>query len=499
MQNLAFADYSTYRYRIPKRHPGTLEWVQNHKVYQKWVSKGSMPALLWLSGNPGCGKTVISAFLLDCLEERAKTTNAKVAYFFCDDKQEKQKSAQSLLRGLIHQLVVTTPSLIKHAMVHYINQGAIMVESLDTLWRIFLSIITDPLSNGTYIILDALDECEKTSRDDLLRRLSEYFRSSSETTDTYLKVLITSRPYPEIQILLQEQPTTTRLKVEDEEQNINADISSFVSHKVDELAKERGYDLRLKEEVQKALQAGADGMFLWVSLIVEELLDTPISLVSETLASIPNSLNGLYTHLLRRLDGRKTKVARHILTWVVMAPRPMRVVELAIACSIKSSHRSASSIENVLITGFKQAIALCGPILKIQGGIVYLVHQSAKEFLLDPVLHSSLPDFSISPKQANHELAITCLTYLSFDEFSPGLTDVNISHYSRYRFLSFAAICWPQFVRNADENHPMIWQSFYRLAQSKERLGLASIVFYSAIPWVDYRKPADPLFVSAYH
>lgn len=307
-----------------------------------------MSQLLSISGNPGCGKTVISAYLLDGLDNELKDTDVRVAYFFCDDKEETQKSAQSLLCGLIHQLVTKTPNLIKRPMLGHVAFGPKMLESLDVLWQVFVSIATDTLSNGIYV-LDALDECEKSSRDDLLQRLSSYFLPESKTTvNTYIKVLITIRPYQEIPILLLKNQNI-RLKTESEGRNSNANITSLINHKVDELADICRYDSGLKEMVRAKLNSGADGMFLWVSLIVKALLDTPTSLVSETLEATPDSINGLYSHLLSRLDGRRVGLARDILIWVVTAPQPMSVVELAIACSIKITHESESSIETAII------------------------------------------------------------------------------------------------------------------------------------------------------
>jgi predicted AAA+ superfamily ATPase len=77
-----------------------LDWVLKHKVYLNWEDPLSRSQLLWVSGIPGCGKTVLSAFLINRLKMSEK--NTKVAYFFCDDKEEKQKSVEALLRGLIH-------------------------------------------------------------------------------------------------------------------------------------------------------------------------------------------------------------------------------------------------------------------------------------------------------------------------------------------------------------------------------------------------------------
>jgi hypothetical protein len=130
-------------------------------------------------------------------------------------------------------------------------------------------------------------------------------------------------------------------------------------------------------------------------LIIKELSETPIEEVDNTLHAIPDDLNQLYNHLLSKLNSKQAKVAKSILRWVVMAPRPMKLTELAIACSVKSSYTSASAIDSMLIIGFGRNVTLCGPILKIDNGYVHLVHQSAKvspelEILLSPDARSPI-------------------------------------------------------------------------------------------------------------
>jgi hypothetical protein len=95
------------------------------------------------------------------------------------------------------------------------------------------------------------------------------------------------------------------------------------------------------------------------------------------LRAFPVDLNGLYKHLLLRIKMTADKTKR-ILKWVLFAPRPMKVEELAIAYAVQLHYKSVSCIDDSLITGFPQCISLCGPILMIKDGLVHLVHQSAK-------------------------------------------------------------------------------------------------------------------------
>jgi hypothetical protein len=70
-------------------------------------------------------------------------------------------------------------------------------------------------------------------------------------------------------MLLNEQPC---IELEKEEARINADISSFISHEVKKLC----YSSGLENGVHQKLLTGSGAIFLWVSLVIDELKETPI-------------------------------------------------------------------------------------------------------------------------------------------------------------------------------------------------------------------------------
>jgi hypothetical protein len=161
-----------------------------------------------------------------------------VLYFFFDDKYEKHKSPQSLLRGLIHQLICSNPSFIRHAISRYTTQGIQMIESVESLWSIFTDIATDDeIKNGLYVVIDALDECEPSSTKILLQYFQHFLQTLNHTfiNQTFLKVIITSRPHYKIADLMDYGPfSSIRLKAE-AGNHINADLHDFISDKVEEL------------------------------------------------------------------------------------------------------------------------------------------------------------------------------------------------------------------------------------------------------------------------
>jgi DNA replication protein DnaC len=91
--------------RAKIRAKGTCEWLLLQKEYTSWIVSDKSQ-LLRLEGGPGIGKTVLASFLVEKLVKRSQTTpHMTFAYFFCDNKNEKRRTAVSILRGLILQLL----------------------------------------------------------------------------------------------------------------------------------------------------------------------------------------------------------------------------------------------------------------------------------------------------------------------------------------------------------------------------------------------------------
>jgi hypothetical protein len=131
-----------------------------HPVFQEWYS-GSR-RYLWLHGLAGCGKTVLSATVLDHL---AKGSGRLILSFFFDFGDKVKKTVDGMLRSLVFQLYrggtdsarVLGASFQKHQ--DCCNQPSIKALS-DALFMILAA------QEQVVIVLDALDE--STSRDELL-------------------------------------------------------------------------------------------------------------------------------------------------------------------------------------------------------------------------------------------------------------------------------------------------------------------------------------------
>lgn len=157
----------------------------------------------------------MALYLADELTEMFCRANGKVlAYFFCDSGFEERKTATSVVRGLLLQLVQQHPQLLDHILPKYEERAAKLFESFDAVWSMFIKAAADERTGFKFCIVDALDECDTESQKTLLQQLEETFSAPEAVRN--VRFLITSRPYPEICESMEQFAT-------------NADLAAFPS------------------------------------------------------------------------------------------------------------------------------------------------------------------------------------------------------------------------------------------------------------------------------
>lgn len=235
-------DYSSHLLLNPPRVPCTCRWLTEHPHYQSWTQSPSTD-LLWVSADPGFGKSMLARCLIKEGLDHTPLADCNRAFFFFQDDNEEQKSCVNAICSLLHQLFTRQPWLTKHAINDFRAKGAAFANSMETLWKILLAACSDTeLSDGWVIVLDALDECENVScKKGFLKRLREV--GSGEQKQQHgpmrLKILVTSRPYHDIERGFRPVTytiTTIRLAGELESDTIAKEVDAGISHRVQELA-----------------------------------------------------------------------------------------------------------------------------------------------------------------------------------------------------------------------------------------------------------------------
>ncbi|KAK8207098.1 hypothetical protein IWZ01DRAFT_528767 [Phyllosticta capitalensis] len=428
LQLFAQVDYEGYKLAVPERIPGTCQWFLGQQRYHKWLQEDSK--LLLVSADPGCGKSVLSKFLID--SEFPETGN-QICYFFFKDGHTDSTSLKKALCALIHQLLCANPALIrKHAMAPFKKSGQALVESDLALWNLFLDIATDPVCNGVLCVLDALDECSDESLA-MLRKLLDH--SSARRKESHLRFFMTTRPYENITLEFQDQEDL-RIpgEADDLSGKISQDISLVIHERMKSLQKRLDLDTKLTTYLEKRLIEMENRTYLWVHLVFDDLGFETGSYhgkdgaskradkrfkrtekgIDNALASIPTSVTEAYEKILSRTPSEDEDNLRKALRIVLAATRPLTVSEMNVAMEISEETKSWNDIDCEDDKQFVQRLkGLGGLFISITGGKIYLIHQTAREFLLPKEgEESSKWCHSITEDEAQTEMRMIVSTYM---------------------------------------------------------------------------------------
>lgn len=143
-------------------NPDSGAWLLKHDRFEKWfdVNFCSTP-LLWLSGKPGAGKTVLASRVI---EEARKIQGTSLAFFYCNENDPSRNTFTSVARGLLSQLLAQDESLLLHMDKQRLDSREAIL-SRSGLAKDLLKIALK--RRKTYIIIDGIDECARDQRKDI--------------------------------------------------------------------------------------------------------------------------------------------------------------------------------------------------------------------------------------------------------------------------------------------------------------------------------------------
>ena len=197
------------------------------------------------------------SYIIDTLRNTYHST--PVVFFYCSYKEQERRTAHSISRTLLKQSLSLEKSLEPSLVSAFRKEeeSGHPGTSLNFLhakqyFKAAMSRLGD-----LFIVIDALDECETTEREEV----TTFLRSLLEGEEAYrVKVLITSRPEDDLCLAFDDQ-SSYRINVGD----TTEDIKPFVVNRVGELVRSkkllRGKVLPdLQKEIIDTLNRNADGM-----------------------------------------------------------------------------------------------------------------------------------------------------------------------------------------------------------------------------------------------
>lgn len=136
--------------------PGTNNWFFESPEFRRWENGASN--FMWISGNPGSGKTTLCSAVIDTLKARHGPQNpAALAYYYCRDDDQKTQEDDLILRIIIGQLSHQRQS--PFACLQRLYKRSTKTQSHPSRTEL-VSVLQEILGSfaTTYIIIDGLDQ-----------------------------------------------------------------------------------------------------------------------------------------------------------------------------------------------------------------------------------------------------------------------------------------------------------------------------------------------------
>ncbi|KAF3391859.1 Ankyrin repeat domain-containing protein 50 [Talaromyces pinophilus] len=478
--------YEQYKDINPNRVKGTCEWVLKSSEYRRWWESSSND-LLWISADPGCGKSVLAKSLIDEVFH-ASTPTVSICYFFFKDNDE-QNSLATALCAILHQLFGLQPHLLRYALPFWEKNREKIHQGVEDLWHIFMAAMSDPESVDTICVFDALDECRRSDQKQLIGKLQQYYtKHRLSPPRSSLKFLVTSRPYDEIEEDFQsiiELFPQIHLRGEEENDQIHDEISLVVKIRVSELGKQLKLKATTEARLEKVLLEMEHRTYLWLYLAIDDIrtmFKDSLRPDQESVPLIPKSVNEAYRKILDRVTPRQEATVKTILRIIVGARRPLTIMEMAMALGVATSKSARTVVEaKVDLEGLGEKIRrLCGLFVFINDSKIYLIHQTAREFLITNIDGTTRHKWHFLLIDIEKEMVEICARYLLMDDLTDREWQENV-----HGLLVYSAQHWPDHFREISSLKAELFELVYRLYDvNTERFALWFPVFWqSAMPF----------------
>ncbi|KAF8246554.1 hypothetical protein K440DRAFT_602223, partial [Wilcoxina mikolae CBS 423.85] len=422
-----------------ERKYGTGKWLLETDEFKQWKEGKAKSRLLWGRGIPGAGKTFLSSTVIDHLLDQSSKPG--VAYIYFDYNEQDRQKPTDVLSSLVRQLSGQSGQLPK--ILEDLYDELKPKEKQPSLQSLYDAIVA--LSKQfpqVYIICDALDECDQQKQRTTLLPLFHQLGQNG------VNLFMTSRPYPEdIQDSFQDI-TTIELSANE------SDIRSYIRETINQnlRAKRLVQNAKCEERIISQLMDCAKGMFLLVRFHINFLCSqtTPRKILTEldNLKNTPTRkepLDPTYDRAFGQLNRQPEGCVRlglKIISWLSKARRTLTVEELRIAVSVEPN---TYELDDLDLPDRMTLTDVCSGLVVIEenSNTIRFAHFTVLEWLLRK---------SIIPEGADLDIAITCITYLTFDAFSGGPCGWRIKdRFQNNQFLQYAADQMPFHMGQCDE------------------------------------------------
>jgi ankyrin repeat protein len=490
--------------RLDECIKGTGEWLLQDQVFISWKTN-SASELLWVHGKHGCGKSHLAACVIDHLSKICTESGSTAfAYIYCNpidtsnvvqglsaypqdsNTVELNSLIGSFLEQLLRQLALsdTPPSLSR----------TVELDERPTRQQMKIG-ITEAIAKftKTFLVIDGLDECHRLG-DGRFRDFCEFIGSlaKSNRVNTLSKVIVFSRPsYTEI-----ENAFAGCMKIQVDGGANSTDIKQFITLRASGLAGKTSPPIL--QEFKDKLFSRADGMFLWVNLVIRSLNNWKTTRERRVaIDELPMGLDTVYEWSMQRILEQRKPVkdrALRALLWTSNAMRPLSRNEILEALALGPQMTELD--DEGRLSDDDGLAAECADLIILKDGHYQLLHSSLKDYLDGIASLSHVPitlgEFPEMHLKAHLILAELCLTYLNFNIFKIGPTQTleelqglqQANH-----LLKYAAVNWGRHLVKVRENILYELVMRFLLSEGNRELSMQNVLQSMDGPWSNHLFP----------
>lgn len=249
----------------------------------------------------------------------------RAAFFFFDANVDDTlvKSPEGLYRSLVYQLIPNFKLQLHKLLASY--DGKVCKQWYgDELRNVLESMFSQQQEVPSTIVIDALDEC--TDDPVVVFEFLEHLLETSYKCGARLSIVISSRSS-----FNPEHLSCSIVSIEDYNRT---DIAIYVK---DRFRKRRQRDVEAAfepswESFENALVEQASGIFLWVVLVVNRLLQErregkSFYQLGQMLKRVPKDLEIFLGDILASYKEDEVETAIHLFQWVLISARPLSLIE----------------------------------------------------------------------------------------------------------------------------------------------------------------------------